>query len=427
MSTRFPRRPLAAALILALASGTALADRTEPTQEELLQRIESLERMLQELKEQTRQAAGSAAQARTEAAAAAKTQAQEAAAVAEQPAAQGWWNRTSVNGYGELHYNNLEADDYKRDKKEFDLHRFVLGIEHRFSEKARLHGEVEFEHNTTKDNNDGSGKSSPGEVEIEQAWIEYRLREDLAAQGGVFLLPVGILNQTHEPGTFYGVERNDVESVIVPTTWWTGGAGLFGDLAPGVGFNVAVHEGQKMSTTGGNAFRVRQGRQKTSEASGEDPAVTAALKFTRIPGLELGGAVQYQSDASQIDDDGLDEGFLYEGHAVYNRGMFGLRALYALWDFDGSAISATGDDQQFGWYLEPSIKPRSDLGFYARYEEVEGGASTDEFQQWETGLNYWPQEDVVLKADWRDRSYDKTADSGRDFDGFDLGIGWQFH
>ena len=81
-----------------------------------------------------------------------------------------------------------------------------------------------------------------GEIELEQAYVEYDLTENHHAKAGVFLLPVGILNETHEPPTFYGVERNPVESNIIPTTWWAGGIAANGEIAPGWSYDIGVHE-----------------------------------------------------------------------------------------------------------------------------------------------------------------------------------------
>lgn len=173
-------------------------------------------------------------------------------------------------------------------------------------------------------------------------------------------------------------------------------------------------------------FRVRSGRQKTAEASAEDLAYTGRLRYTGIPGLTLAASANYQSDASQVSGDGLDAGLLLETHAVYEKGPFGLRALYAEWDFDGAAVTAAGVDKQKGWYIEPSFKPRNNVGVYARFEDLDGARTQDRFEQWEVGANYWPHEDVVIKADYRSRDHDLAGDAGRDFDAFDLGIGYQF-
>ena len=333
---------------------------------------------------------------------------------------------TSIGGYGEMHYSNLSADDSNRDVKELDFHRFVMFIDHEFTDSIRFFSEWELEHSIIQDTDNGS---SNGEVELEQAYVDIDLNENHYLRSGLFLIPVGILNETHEPPTFYGVERNDVENIILPATWWEGGVGIGGHYANGLSWDVALHSGLKMPTTGSNAFRVRSGRQKVSEASAEDLAYTLRLRYTGVPGLELSGSYQHQSDASQISGDGLESADLISLHGVFSRGPFTFKALWAEWNFDGSAVSASGVDQQNGWYAEPSYRfqiAQNQFGVYSRFEDVEGARSRDQFEQWELGVNYWPTDKVVLKLDYRNREHDLDAESGRDFNGIDLGMGYQF-
>ena len=333
---------------------------------------------------------------------------------------------TSFGGYGEFHYNNLDADDSSQDLKEADFHRFVAFIGHDFTDSIRFFAEVELEHSVAKDTDDGS---SDGEVELEQAFIEIDLSDNYYTRSGLFLVPVGILNITHEPDTFFGVERNDVENVIIPGTWWEGGASLGARYGNGLAWDVAVHTGLAVPTTGGNAFRIRSGRQKASKASAENLAYTAQLRYTGVPGLELAGTFQYQDDMSQISGDGLDEGQLISLHAVYSHGPFALRALWAGWDLDGDAVQAADADEQSGWYVEPNYRfdvARHAFGIYTRYEDVEAARDRDNFSQWELGLNYWPTDGVVFKFDLRDREHDRATEGGRDFTGFDLGVGYSF-
>lgn len=326
-------------------------------------------------------------------------------------------SKTSIGGYGELHYNQFEADN--GDSEEIDFHRFVLFFGHEFTDKIRFFSEFELEHSL-------SGDGKPGEVELEQAYVEYALRDNLFAKTGLFLLPVGIMNETHEPPTFYGVERNNVENIIVPTTWWEGGAGLRGNLGNGISWDAAVHSGLKMPTTGGSAFRVRSGRQKVAEADASDPAATFRLKYTGVPGLELATSYQYQWDPSQESGDGLDSGQLFTTHAVYQRERFGLRALYGNWNFDGVAVEAADADSQSGWYVEPSFRVSDKWGVYARYEDLDAARDQDKFTQSEFGFNYWPTDGVVLKMDYRTRDFELSSLSGADFDAIDLGFGYNF-
>ncbi len=336
----------------------------------------------------------------------------------------------SIGGYAEVHYNNLNADDSDRDVEEADIHRFVLSINKDFNDDLRLVTEFEIEHGGVE----ADGDPLDGEVEIEQAYIEYDVTNASQVRGGVFLVPTGILNETHEPPTFYGVERNDVENVIIPSSWWEvgmGGTHRFGDS--GFSADLALHTGLEIPTAGGNLGRIRSGRQKASNAQADDLAVTGRMRYTGIQGLELAASIQHQSDASQdvdnpIEDDLIEDAMLYSLHGIYNQGPFTLRALYAEWDIDGDLDEEPGDpSEQYGWYVEPSFKPRDWIGFYTRYEDVEGARLQDQFDQWEVGFNVWPHELVVIKFDYRDREHDGVASAeGRDFDGFDLGLGWMF-
>ena len=326
---------------------------------------------------------------------------------------------TSIGGYGELHFNRLDADDPARDLSQVDFHRFVLFFAHEFNDRVRFFSELEVEHSV-------AGDGQPGEVELEQAYVEFALKNNTAAQAGLFLLPVGILNETHEPPTFFGVERNSVESVIIPSTWWEAGVGLSGNFASGLSWNFALHSGLAIPTTGSNAFRVRSGRQKVAEADAGDPAYTARLKYTGLPGLELSASYQYQSDPSQVAGDGLDSGRLITTHAIYNWRNFSLRALYGKWLFDGAAAQAAVAEKQSGWYVEPSLRLGSNWGIYARYEDVDGARDQDRFVQWEAGLSYWPVPGVTVKVDYRSREHGLPSEAGRDFDALDLAIGYQF-
>ena len=341
-----------------------------------------------------------------------------------------WFDRTNIGGYGEVHYNNIDADDSSRDNKETDIHRYVLFVNHEFNDRIRFFSELEIEHGLVKDTADGS---NTGEVEIEQAFVELDLNDNHQAKAGLFLMPVGILNETHEPPTFYGVERNDVESIIIPATWWENGAAISGQYDNGFSWDFALHSGLELPTDGGSAFRIRSARQKSSNASAEDLAYTGRVQYSGIPGLQLAASFQHQSDISQISSDGADEANLITAHAIYNNGGFQLRALWAEWDIDGNLIELAGGDDQSGWYVEPSYKfdtPDFDLiqniGVYTRYSDLEGFRAQDQFEQWEIGMNFWPTDNVVFKIDYRDRDHDLPTASGRDFKAFDLGVGFQF-
>ena len=318
------------------------------------------------------------------------------------------FTKTSIGGYGELHYNNYENSDAK-----IDFHRFVLFFGHEFSDNVRFFSEFELEHSIA-----GEGKS--GEVELEQAYVEVDINETTSSKVGLFLIPVGIINETHEPPAFYGVERNGVEKNIIPATWWEAGAAFNYKPAGGVSIDGAVTSGLSV----GDDYKVRGGRQKVAEANAENLAYTARVKYTAINGLELAATVQYQTDITQ-GQDGVDtaDATLLEAHAIYQVKDFTVRALYARWDIDGAEAAALGRDEQTGWYIEPSYAFNDKVGVFARYAEYDNNAGNSDVTAVEStsvGVNYYLHENVVLKADY------ENLGGAKDSKGFNLGFGYQF-
>jgi Phosphate-selective porin O and P len=326
-------------------------------------------------------------------------------------------SKTTINGYGELHYNNIKGQD-----AEIDFHRFVLEIGHEFTDSIRFFSEIELEHSIA-----GEGKA--GEFELEQAYIQFDINDSSNVSVGLFLLPIGIINETHEPTSFYGVERNLVEKNVIPATWWEAGVMYSANTDSGFSYDVAIHSGLKVNGTVGNSKfgSIRDGRQKVAKANAEKLAATARIKYTGISGLELATSVQYQSDITQDTTDAIDDATLIEAHAIWNTGNFTVKALVADWSFEGNNLSDV--DSQNGAYIETSYKLTEKFGVFARHSEFDyqkkssAGASTfvNDAAQTDVGFNYWPHEDVVLKFD-----YQSQNDEAGDSDGINLGLGYQF-
>lgn len=401
-------RATLAAAVLSTLPAVAIADASvEDRLKAMEARMNALEAENQSLKSKL---------ASTEQKVDATTEQVEKVAAAPATSAASWAERTRIGGYGELHYNNLDGEGGASDKDEFDFHRFVLFFGHTFNERTRFFSELEVEHAL-------AGEGKKGEVELEQAYVEYDFTPNHRGKAGVFLVPVGILNETHEPPTFYGVERNSVEKDIIPSTWWAGGAALSGQLGDSVSYDFAVHEG--LATTSAKSYKPRDGRQKTSEANGKNVAYTGRLRWTGVPGLEIAGAIQHQTDITQGLDATAGSANLYELHGIWNQGPFALKALYAQWNLDGSGPASIGADKQTGWYVEPSYKLSEQWGVFARYslwDNRAGDSVGSEKQQVDAGVSYKPHPDVVLKADYQHQD----NDGGQNQNGFNLGVGYQF-
>jgi len=418
-----------------------------PSQEEMWEMIQQQQKLIEELKsrlEQTDQkmrvTEQTVAETKEEMEAAAEAIEISQSTVSSSPS---WAAKTTIGGYGELHYNSLDDDNVTDgtgddDLDRIDLHRFVLFIGHEFNDDIRFFSELEVEHAL-------AGDGQPGEVELEQAFIEMDLNDHHRVRAGLDILPIGLINPTHEPNTFYGVERNKVETEIIPATWWEAGIGLLGEVAPGWNYDVVVHSGLSAPNSGTSAFRPRSGRAKVAEADDLDLAMTGRIRYTGIAGLEVGLSGQYQRDYTGASDLFDIPATLFEGHIDYKHSSgLALRALYARWDIDGDNAPFPGvdpgaidADEITGWYIEPAYRFKApfnlwgDIGLFARYSRWDernqlGGAAFkyEEFSHFVTGINWWPHDNVVFKFDYQNEDADGPAD--RVLDGINLGVGYQF-
>jgi hypothetical protein len=365
---------------------------------------------------------------------AAEVEAQKAAA----PAA-GFGN-TTLGGYAEAYYKNIDGLT-----DEADAYRLVLFIGHQFDEKVRFASELEVEHGYVKDsdttcvhtdaNGDGivnSGElvcgtpsTSQGYLAVEQLFLEYKYLDNHRVSAGQLLVPVGILNETHEPDTFYGVFRAPVEREIVPGTWFEPGILFSGNIAEGLSYDAMISTGLK----GDGGKVIKDMRQRGSKANASDMAYTARIRYTGLPGTEIGASWQRQTDMSQGSLATDLEADMLEAHVVVTRGNFGLRALTAQWDLDKSAMALANQlrAEQTGWYIEPSYKLTPTVGLFVRHSVWDNAAADSVDSEWteqSVGVNWWLHERAVVKADLQFR--DDPVTGNIDQDGFNLGLGWQF-
>lgn len=421
-------KPVLLATLIAL-SVNAHADSTSTSLE---QKLDQLQKEMETLKQQL-----------AEEKSARQTQAQAAEAVVqtaknEEPA-------TTLGGYGEVAYNNYRDDSVK---DQADLKRFVLFLGHRFNDKLRFYSEMEIEHAFAKD-----GKApANGELEMEQAYIEYGLLPSANLRAGLQIVPVGIINETHEPPTFYGVERPEVESRIIPTTWRELSLGLQGrllDSALEYNVGVATAPDASLYKDAGKAFRDM--RTSGSKATANDLGFYGALNY-RQPGWSVGSGL-FTGNTAQDGNGANPSAFLkgkdarltlWDIHAQASFGDLALRALYARGSLDDTlAINqarsiALGSNKAapksfYGWYGEAAyhVWKSGDMRLtpfvrYERYntqESVDAGYAIDPLND-ETvvtaGTNFNLSREVVFKADWQNYKQDDAKDR------FNLGVGYMF-
>ncbi|MFN0315462.1 MAG: inverse autotransporter beta domain-containing protein [Burkholderiales bacterium] len=357
-------------------------------------------------------------------------------------------SKVSIGGYGEVTYNNFRDHNVKDIA---DLKRFVLFFGYRFSEGIKFYSELEVEHAFVKNGN----APSQGELEMEQAFLEFRVANPINVRAGLMIIPSGTINEYHEPPVFYGVERNEVESRIIPTTWRELGVAVQGVVADGLEYNagiVTTPDASLYSSSTGAASGFRGMRTSGSKSVANDFGFYAGLNWRGIPGLLVGGSL-YMGDTAQNGNGATAKAqlagtgarlTLWDVHAKYSVAGFDLKALYAAGGLDDTAAInaaagiAPGSNKAapeafYGWLGEVAYhvwrKGDHDLAPFMRYEryntqkEVAAGFATDPLNDEKVitlGLNYKPHPQVVIKADYQNYKADNKKDR------WNLGIGYMF-
>jgi hypothetical protein len=349
---------------------------------------------------------------------------------------------TTIGGYGEVHYTNRSG---RNTPAEINFRRFVVYLAHTFDERLTFRSELEVEDAKIE------GGSPGGEVALEQAFLDYRLSDRVTLRSGLVLPPLGIINETHEPPTFNGVERPAFDHDVLPTTWRELGVGILGTLpvTEGLSYRLYVVNGFKATGFSGDEG-IRGGRQEGREASFANPSLTGRLEWAR-PGLKIGGSFWY--GGTTAGDTLLGNGTfaapvaIVSADARYERGGLALRGVVAsisVSDADtinalyGTAVGSkiAGGYVEAGYNLLRQLAPSSKqrLNAFIRHEhydtqaDVPAGTTRDrEFARRITtlGLTYKPTWNTAFKGDYEIR---RTAAAGGLGEGetLRLGIGYQF-
>jgi len=359
-------------------------------------------------------------------------------------------SQTTLFGYGEINYNRPFRD---QSQTQLDVRRAVIGIAHQASERTRIVGEFEFEHSVTS-------ADDAGEVAVEQLYVEHRLSDNVSAKGGLFLIPLGFLNLVHEPTSYYGVERNFVETAIIPSTWREVGLSAFGVSDAGLRWDVGLTSGFNLNKWDGASTEGKESplaaiHQEGQLARANNLSAYGALSWRGTPGLDVGAGLFSGKLAHKVktpsDSEANAAGLyapdarltLWDAHVRWTPGKWDLSALYAR----GSITDTAGFNERlagtnlvpksfFGWYTQAAYKVWESgeyaLSPFARYEvfntaasfaALPAGLSVDADRDEKvvtTGANLRIGSNVVLKADVQRFQVARARDR------LNLGIGYQF-
>lgn len=434
---------LAAALVVTLMLPGLPAQAQQaptPTEAELARKLDQLaaelaavKAQLQQLQQQRGTAAAPAAPApATASAPAAAPVAAAAPAAPAEPA-------TVLGGYGELNYNR---PTHAKENAQADVRRFVLALQHRFDGKTKMVAELEVEHAI-------ASADDSGEVEVEQAYVEHQVNPTWAVRGGLFLMPLGLLNENHEPTAYYGVERNFVETAIIPSTWREGGLQVVGNFDNGITLQGGLSTSFDLtkwdaSSAEGSESPLGSVHQELQQAKAHDIAAFGALNWRGIPGLQLGGGL-FTGNATQAQP-GFDTAriTLWDLHARWTPGRADLSALYTRGSISNTAAlnaplvgGTTLIPKSFdGWYVQGAYKVWTQddyaLSPFVRWEQFNTAKSFEDLGQGLTpnaaptervvtvGANFQLAQGVVVKADVQRFRENTLANR------VNLGLGWSF-
>ncbi|MEE8476407.1 MAG: hypothetical protein V3T01_13690, partial [Myxococcota bacterium] len=234
----------------------------------------------------------------------------------------------SIGGYGETAYQHLFNDDGGASDR-WDLLRAVLYVGYKFNERIFFNSEIEFEHATTSSTRSSSG----GSASVEFAELDFFAWDWASPRIGLLLLPMGFLNEIHEPPYYYGVARPDVETQIIPSTWRENGVGLFGRLFDDrVAYRMYAVAG--LNAAGFTPSNLRGGRQKGNRSLAEHIAFTARIDWTPLPEFLIGGSVYHGNSGQNQVIGGVripdSPTTLWEAHAQWEAAGWHLRGLFAM-------------------------------------------------------------------------------------------------
>ena len=350
--------------------------------------------------------------------------------------------KATIGGYVDVMYNVLSRQNLDNpSRNSFGQQRLVPFIYADITDRIKFAAEIELERGGPN-----APQGTDGSIQIEFAQLDYLVNEMVNVRGGLLLMPVGKFNLLHDSPLNDLVDRPMVSRIIIPSTWFEAGAGIYGTLYPSslskIDYEVYAVNGMSQTAGAITDLGVRSARGSVSRDRDDSKAVVGRIAFSPMLGIEIAGSGfhgQYKPSAGAIGSGIID---LFAVDWTLQRGPFELIG-EAAWsrisnnNATGVAGNGIGPAGMFGYYIQgnyhfmPEILKRlapthfSDASTFTatvRWEQVDtdtdnrtnGGENTlgnrRELDRLTVGLNFRPIEDMVFKINWQ---YNTQNDNAR--------------
>ncbi|MFZ3014512.1 MAG: hypothetical protein WA045_12495 [Nitrospira sp.] len=368
--------------------------------------------------------------------------------------------KATLGGYADVMYNILSRQNLDNpSRNSFGQQRLVPFIFADITDRVKFATEIEIERGGT------NSPQGDGSIQVEFAQLDYLIDERINLRGGILLMPVGKFNLLHDSPLNDLVDRPMVSRLIVPSTWFEAGAGIYGTFYPSalskIDYELYAVNGMTQTAGAVTDLGIRGARGSVSRDRDDSKAIVGRLAFSPMLGIEIAGSGyhgQYKPSTATVGSGNID---IFAVDWTLQRGPFELIG-EAAWtrisnnNATGVAGNAIGPAGMFGYYVQgnyhfmPEILKRlapshfSDASTFTatvRWEQIDtdtdnrtvGGANTlgnrRELDRLTVGLNFRPVEDMVFKINWQHNAQNGavgltpagdlgTASSPMDGDGF---------
>ncbi len=331
--------------------------------------------------------------------------------------------KATLGGYVDVMYNNLSRQNLDNpSRNSFGQQRMVPFIYADITEHVKFATEIEIERGGTN-----APIAGDGSMQIEFAQLDYLINEAINLRAGILLMPIGKFNLLHDSPLNDLVDRPMVSRIVIPSTWFDAGAGIYGTLYPSsrskLDYEVYAVNGFSNIAGAPTDLGTRGTRGSVSRDRDDSKAIVGRLAFSPVLGIEVAGSGYhglYKQAAGAVGAGYID---LFALDWTLQKGPFEVIGESA---WTRISNNGTGPAGMHGYYVQgnyhfmPEFLKRlapshfteaSTFTAVVRWERVD--TDTDnrtlalaqgnrrELERLTLGINFRPIEDTVFKFDWQ--------------------------